>query len=120
MEKLKITPNKPAERFEPSDECNVLWNDFTHALEQYGEFDLYDIFGDNLPIWASKPDDHVLRSIWYDAEQDVIMANILTKHTHYNHYIENMRSLKFRLGSQDILIGNTVVDEIYNMMKTHA
>lgn len=117
MEKLKVNPNKPFGGFGPSDKCNVLWNDFTDALEQYGEFDLYDIFGNNLPVWASKPDDHVLRSIWYSPEQDVIMANILTKYTHYEHYIENMRSLQFRLGSQDILIGNTVVNEIYNMIK---
>ena len=46
------------------------------------------------------------------------MARLITnENVKYEHYIENMRSLKFRLGNQDILVGNTVVTEIYDLIK---
>lgn len=119
FEKLKVsTNNKPSGIFKPSEECDVLWKDFIEALEKHGEFYLSEIFGDNLPLWDSKPEKHKIVSIYYYEEEDYIMAKIITKeNVEYEHYIENMRSLKFRLGNQDILVGNTVVTEIYELIK---
>ena len=119
FEKLKVSANnKPTGIFKPSEECDVLWKDFIEALEKYGEFYLSEIFGDNLPLWDSKPEKHKIVSIYYYEEEDYIMAKIITKeNVEYEHYIENMRSLKFRLGNGDILVGNTVVTEIYELIK---
>lgn len=119
FEKLKVSTNiKPSGIFKPSEECVVLWKDFIEALENHGEFYLSEIFGDNLPLWDSKPEKHKIVSIYYYEEEDYIMAKIITKeNVEYEHYIENMRSLKFRLGNGDILVGNTVVTEIYELIK---
>lgn len=116
FEKLKVsTNNKPSGIFKPSEECDVLWADFLYALENHGEFYLSEVFGDNLPNWDKNSK---IVSIYYYAEEDYILAKIITKeNVVYEHYIENMRSLKFRLGNQDILVGNTVVTEIYNLIK---
>ena len=119
IEKLKVsTNNKPSGIFKPSEECDVLWKDFIKALEKHGEFKLSEVFGDNLPLWDSRPEKNKIVSIYYYEEEDYIMARIVTKeNVEYEHYIENMRSLKFRLGNQDILVGNTVVTEIYDLIK---
>ena len=119
LEKLKVSTNsKPSGIFKPSEECDVLWNDFIDALEKHGEFNLSEIFGDNLPLWDSRPEKSKIVSIYYYEEEDYIMARLITnENVKYEHYIENMRSLKFRLGNQDILVGNTVVTEIYDLIK---
>lgn len=119
FEKLKVsTNNKPSGIFKPSEECDVLWKDFIEALEKHGEFYLSEIFGDNLPLWDSKPENNKIVSIYYYEEEDYIMAKLITKeNVEFDHYIENMRSLKYRLGNQDILVGNTVVTEIYDLIK---
>lgn len=119
LEKLKIsTNNKPSGIFKPSEECDVLWRDFIDALEKHGEFELSEVFGDNLPLWDSHPEKNKILSIYYYDEEDYIMARIITnENIEYSHYIENMRSLKFRLGNQDILVGNTVVTEIYDLIR---
>lgn len=119
LEKLKVsTNNKPSGIFKPSEECDVLWNDFIDALEKHGEFNLSEIFGDNLPLWDSRPEKSKIVSIYYYEEEDYIIARLITnENVKYEHYIENMRSLKFRLGNQDILVGNTVVTEIYDLIR---
>lgn len=115
FEKLKVSANnKPSGIFKPSEECDVLWKDFIEALEKYGEFYLSEIFGNNLPMWDENTK---MVSIYYYEEEDYILAKLVTKeNVEYEHYIENMRSLKFRLGSQNSLIGNTVVTEIYDLI----
>lgn len=121
FEKLKVsTKNTPTGIFEPSEECAVLWENFIRALKKHGEFNLSEIFGDNLPLWDSRPEKNKIVSIRYlnYAQDDYIIARLITKeNVEYEHYIENMRSLKFRLGNQDILVGNTVVTEIYDLIK---
>lgn len=119
FEKLKVsTSNKPSGIFKPSEECDVLWKDFLEALENHGEFYLSEVFGDNLPLWDSRPEKNKIVSIYYYEEEDYIMARLITKeNVEFDHYIENMRSLKYRLGNQDILVGNTVVTEIYDLIK---
>ena len=116
FEKLKVSANnKPTGKFKPTEYCDVLWKDFIEALEKHGEFDLSEVFGDNLPNWDENAK---IVSIYYYEEEDYIMARIITKENiEYEHYIENMRSLMFRLGNQDILVGNTVVTEIYDLIK---
>ena len=118
IEKLKVsTNNKPSGIFKPSEECDVLWKDFIKALEKHGEFKLSEVFGDNLPLWDSRPEKNKIVSIYYYEEEDYIMARIITKENiKYEHYMENMRSVKFRLGNQNILVGNTVVTEIYDLI----
>ena len=95
-----------------------MWNDFIDALEKHGEFNLSEIFGDNLPLWDSRPEKSKIVSIYYYEEEDYIMARLITnENVKYEHYIENMRSLKFRLGNQDILVGNSVVTVIYDLIR---
>lgn len=118
-EKLKVTTNnKPSGIFKPTEECDVLWEDFINALKKHGEFYLSEVFGDNLPLWDSRPEKNKIVSIYYYEEEDYIIARLITnENVEFEHYIENMRSLKFRLGNQDILVGNTVVTEIYDLIK---
>lgn len=115
FEKLKVSANnKPSGIFKPSEYCDVLWKDFIEALEKHGEFDLSEVFGDNLPNWD---ENGKIVSMHYYEEEDYIMARIITKENiEYEHYIENMYSLKFRLGSQNSSIGNTVITEIYDLI----
>lgn len=120
FEKLKVsTNNKPTGKFKPSEECDILWKDFTEALEKHGEFYLSEVFGDNLPLWDSRPEKNKIVSIYYlnYSQEDYIIARLINnENVEYEHYIENMRSLKYRLGNQDILVGNTVVTEIYDLI----
>ena len=114
LEKLKVTKNNSSGIFKPSEECAVHYNDFTQALEKYGEFELSEIFGDNLPKWD---ENNTIVSIDYYKESNYIIATLMNKDNEkYNHYIATMNALKYRLGNKDTLVGNTVVTEIYDLI----
>ncbi len=121
FEKLKVSKasaTRKVKDFVPTKYSSVLWRDFIDALETYGEFYLSEIFGNDLPLWNTHNTTNKIVSLRYYDEEDYILAKLLSdSNIEYDHYIEDMSALKYRLGETNSLIGNTIVAEIYDLIK---